>query len=74
MKYLLHIEIEDEQFGPIEFDQCPVIPQPGDHVTASGTDDAPSGVVEEIEYDYRPAECHIILSCTREEDELRIAR
>ena len=74
MKFLLHIAMEDETFGPIEFDRCPPIPEPGDYVTASDTSNAPSGTVEAIEYDYRRDECHITLVCTLDEDELPIVK
>lgn len=34
MRYFLHIEIDEEAFGPIEYELCPPIPEPGDHVVA----------------------------------------
>lgn len=74
MKYLLHIDIDDEEFGPIEFDQCPAIPALGDHVTASDLAESPSGTVEEIDYDYRHNECHITLYCSLDEGEPQVVR
>jgi hypothetical protein len=74
MKFLLHIDIEDESFGPIEFDRCPPIPEPGDYVTASDLSNSPGGTVEAIEYDYRRDECHVTIICTLDEDESQAVR
>ena len=63
MQYVLHIEIGDETFEPLEYLECPPIPPPGARVIASTTDGAPVGIVEEVKFNYVPEGCHITLVC-----------